>query len=317
MDLTILALQADSITAPVLPGGSRNAFLAAGVVYLMIVLAGMIAAFLLCDRLRSGSLCWDARLARIRNRPWGWREAGFLALLLGAAQVAVMLLVMLAPHAFSALSRALNAAGLPADWLGYDAPDWTLFLVQILVFHILGLSAIGVMVRRKKDAALGAFGAGRPGLIRQVGTGVLFYLASLPFVLFGAVVCRVVLYLFGVPSDTQGVIEIFIAAPAGVRVALVLSAFVFAPLFEEALFRGIGLPLFTRRFGGGAAIVIVSALFAAMHFHLASFLPLFILAVSFSLAYVYTGSLVVPVVMHALFNGVNLVMVMLIAAGEQ
>jgi len=85
-----------------------------------------------------------------------------------------------------------------------------------------------------------------------------------------------------------------------------------APLFEEVIFRGILLPLVARRWGTAAAVVTVSALFAMVHFHLPSVVPLFVIAVAFSLGYVYSGSLLVPVAMHALFNGVNLVMLALL-----
>lgn len=315
MDLTFLALQAEQTAAPVLPGGNPRTFLFIAAIYLMLILAGMVLAFYLCDRLRSGRLSWEERLTRLKNRPWQWREAGFLALFLGMAEAMVAWLMMISAHIKSAVFNLLNAAGLPSSWIGFDASDWLLLLVQILFFHVLGLAAIVIMVRGKRCDAFGVFGAGQPGLLRQAGAGAVFYLASLPFVLFGAIVYNVVLYRFGVKPEPQGLLELLLAAPAGVRVVLVLSAFLIAPIFEEALFRGIGLPLFIRRFGGGAAIVMVSALFAGLHFHLSSFLPLFILAIAFSLAYVYTGSLVVPVVMHALFNGVNLGLVMLVAAG--
>jgi membrane protease YdiL (CAAX protease family) len=53
--------------------------------------------------------------------------------------------------------------------------------------------------------------------------------------------------------------------------------------------------------------VAVSVLFACIHFHLPSAGPLFAMAAAFALAYAYTGSVVVPAVMHALFNGGTLV----------
>jgi membrane protease YdiL (CAAX protease family) len=41
-------------------------------------------------------------------------------------------------------------------------------------------------------------------------------------------------------------------------------------------------------------------------------MPLFVIAVAFSLAYIYSGSIVVPMVMHGLFNGVNVAMLMIL-----
>ena len=315
MDLTFLALQTERLTSAVLPGGDQKTLLVLGVVYLVMILAGMILAFNFFDRLRTGHFDWDERLARLKNRPWHWKEAGFLALLLGTVQMIVMWLVMVASHVKTVLSSVMKEIDIRAGWLGVEAPDWFFVMIQILFFHVLGLAAIAIMVRRKPGVLAAAFGFGLPGIYGQIRTGAVFYLASLPFVLFGAIVYHLVLYRFGVQTDTQDVIGIFMTAPSGIRVALLFSAIVIAPVFEEALFRGIALPLFIRRFGGAAGIVMVSAVFAGFHFHLTSFLPLFILAVSFSLAYVYTGSLVVPAVMHALFNGVNLGLVVLLSSG--
>jgi uncharacterized protein len=96
------------------------------------------------------------------------------------------------------------------------------------------------------------------------------------------------------------------------RMYLMTLAVVLAPLFEEILFRGIGLPLVARKWGAAPAVVIVSLFFAAIHFHLPSMVPLFVIAAAFSLAYIHSGSIVVPIVMHGLFNGVNLVMLMML-----
>ncbi|MBI2438138.1 MAG: CPBP family intramembrane metalloprotease, partial [Lentisphaerae bacterium] len=93
--------------------------------------------------------------------------------------------------------------------------------------------------------------------------------------------------------------------------ALLGLAMIVAPVAEEALFRGMLLPLIMKRLGAGPAVLLSSALFALVHFHLPSFFPLFVLAAGLGLAYIYTGSLLVPIVMHALFNGMNLGLLLL------
>jgi len=77
------------------------------------------------------------------------------------------------------------------------------------------------------------------------------------------------------------------------------------------IFRGIMLSVFARAFGPAAGVVTVSLLFALLHWHVPSMVPLFIIGLGFSLAYMYTSSIVVPFVMHAAFNGVSLGMLML------
>ena len=94
----------------------------------------------------------------------------------------------------------------------------------------------------------------------------------------------------------------------GIRVYLTGVAVVVAPFFEELLFRGILLPAVAKRYGVGWAIVLVSLAFAGIHLHLPSLVPLFVMAVAFSLAYLHTGSILAPAVMHGLFNAVNILL---------
>ncbi len=54
------------------------------------------------------------------------------------------------------------------------------------------------------------------------------------------------------------------------------------------------------------AMLAVSTLFAVVHFHLPAVLPLFIIAMACSIAYVRTGSILVPIIMHATFNATTL-----------
>ncbi|MBV9126514.1 MAG: CPBP family intramembrane metalloprotease [Verrucomicrobia bacterium] len=99
------------------------------------------------------------------------------------------------------------------------------------------------------------------------------------------------------------------------RTAMIVAAVVIAPLVEEFLFRGYLYPIFRRYFGVMTGIFLNSALFAAMHVHLPSLAPLFVLAVCLTLAYEATGSLLVPMAMHALFNAFNVALLTLGVSG--
>ena len=79
-----------------------------------------------------------------------------------------------------------------------------------------------------------------------------------------------------------------------------------APVAEELFFRGLALPLLARRIGVAPAVAAVSGVFALLHFHVPSLAPLFVIGSAFSVAYLATGSLAVPIAMHAVFNAVNL-----------
>src|SRR5438874_13298805 len=77
---------------------------------------------------------------------------------------------------------------------------------------------------------------------------------------------------------------------------------VLAPAAEELMFRGYLYGVLKRYCGVFAATILSAAMFAAMHLNLASLPSLFVLALCFTVAYEVTGSLLVTISMHALFN---------------
>jgi len=95
-------------------------------------------------------------------------------------------------------------------------------------------------------------------------------------------------------------------ANGGAIAQIVFAGAVIAPLCEEFLFRGLFYPVFKRHLGAVASAVLTAALFAAFHLNLAALPSLFVLALCFTVAYEATGSLLVPMAMHALFNATTL-----------
>lgn len=81
-----------------------------------------------------------------------------------------------------------------------------------------------------------------------------------------------------------------------------LAAVVLAPISEEFVFRGYFYGTLKRYCGPVGSALLTAALFAAIHLNLQSLLSLFALALTLTVAYEATGSLLVPVTMHALFN---------------
>lgn len=94
------------------------------------------------------------------------------------------------------------------------------------------------------------------------------------------------------------------AVPALVLLLGSIRKVVLGPLVEEILFRGILLQLWARRFGVRAAVVASALCFALLHMDL---IGSFVFGVVMAALYVRTGSLLVPIVAHALFNAVVVV----------
>lgn len=75
-----------------------------------------------------------------------------------------------------------------------------------------------------------------------------------------------------------------------------------APIFEEVLYRGFLLPALTRFFPLSVALPLHAALFGMHHNSYRGLLPLSVLGFVWALLYVFSGNLVVPIVVHAMWN---------------
>jgi sodium transport system permease protein len=85
---------------------------------------------------------------------------------------------------------------------------------------------------------------------------------------------------------------------------LLLVLAVLPALCEELLFRGALLGLMRRSVGPILASVVVGLLFGALHLHLVRILPTGVLGILLCVAALRSGSLWVPVIIHALHNGI-------------
>ncbi len=87
-----------------------------------------------------------------------------------------------------------------------------------------------------------------------------------------------------------------------VKVLTYLTVAVGAPLMEELIFRGFLYGVAKRFTHWSYAAIGSSLFFAVVHGNVMSFLPLTLLGLLFAAAYEQTKNLLVPVVMHAVFN---------------
>jgi membrane protease YdiL (CAAX protease family) len=139
--------------------------------------------------------------------------------------------------------------------------------------------------------------------------GLGFFLAVLALPLtYGAKALTV--YLTASQEAPQALVQKFNAAVLGGDLRLVgliaLSACVIAPITEEVLFRGTFYPMLARGVGRGPASFACALFFGLVHDTFTDVPGLTILALCFTLAYELTGSLLVPIFMHATFNGLSL-----------
>jgi membrane protease YdiL (CAAX protease family) len=184
----------------------------------------------------------------------------------------------------------------------------TLLIGQTLLFHGFIILLTAVCLRARRLAWRTAFGAPDRPAWHGAAWGGILYLAAIPYFVVAALLYRLVLQALHIEAAPQDVVTVFFRPdiPLGIRIYMVVVGIALAPLAEEILFRGVVFPLVLQRLRPAAAIAFSAALFAWMHLHVPALVPLFVIATAFALGYLYTGSLLTPIVMHALFNAVNL-----------
>jgi membrane protease YdiL (CAAX protease family) len=172
-----------------------------------------------------------------------------------------------------------------------------------LQFVILTVGLIGFLAFRGINVWR-ALGLGQVSLPRVVLLGFGLILAAFPGVVLGSTLMQ--LWLNSSAQKQELVIlfeQVTKAADRAGIIQILVAGAIIAPVCEEFLFRGLFYPTFKRYLGSVPSALLTSALFAAFHLNLAALPGLFVLALCFVIAYEATGSLLVPMTMHALFNG--------------
>jgi uncharacterized protein len=172
-----------------------------------------------------------------------------------------------------------------------------IFTVTVVVVLVGFLKWRGIDIE-----ALGGFSKIR--FVRVVSTGTILLFFAYPLINLADIITQRTL---GSGSSRQSIVELFNGSQTiQQRITIIVLAVAVAPVAEEFVFRFFLYGVFRRYFGRLAGLILSALLFAAVHAHLPSFAPLFALAACFTLAYEWSGSILVPMSMHCLFNSLTL-----------
>jgi len=256
---------------------------------LVLLIAGAFLFLRLLWQWRRGicPLFTRASVGRLQARSWQ------------SADIVVLLLAIMLPMA-PALLAILETSG--------DAtatPPTTLQLVPYFLFYVLILAGVLLAARRTGMGVGAALGITRATLGSSMRTGLVLGLAMLPPVILTACLTEWALRGLGIPPDRQAVFDLLADPRVGAvtQALLVFVAVVAAPFAEEAVFRGVVFPVVLRSRRLFGTLLLVNVLFALLHLHPPSFFPLLAVGLCLSLGMLATGSLLTPIVMHAIFNG--------------
>jgi len=266
----------------------------AGLLATILLFGGVVADAYVLAMVVGRKVRWRERIQLLHARPWHWHDGVYLMLVLGTLFATMILGAQIMQRCCIILS---------------DNGERILMLSETVLMQVVAIATIEHLRRRHQRSCSEGFSIQPLSAARVVGQGVLFYLAMMPPIILAALATNLVLRHFGVPVESQDILKGFAdpAAPYWFRVYLIILAIACAPVVEELVFRGIALPIAARRASPTVAIVLVSLLFAVVHGHLPAMAPLFVVAVCLSLGYICSGTVLVPMIMHALFNTINLI----------
>ena len=119
-------------------------------------------------------------------------------------------------------------------------------------------------------------------------------------------------WIWGIHVADQGLVKFFLSpsCTVGLKVHIVLSILLEAPIVEEALFRGVIFRGFARSLPVPSAMAISGFLFAVVHMNAASFFGVWFLGLAFAWIYARTRTILAPILLHGLFNAFNLVLLL-------
>jgi len=272
--------------------------LTAGIISMIIITTGIVADCFIYSAHKKKKTDWREHFQQLRNRPWEYFDGIYIMLVLATIFAALILSTQILDKCGIALSATAESI---------------LILTETLVMHIITLAAIENLRRKYQCTYKECFSAPQTSILKTLKQGLIFYLAIMPPVILAAMIAVSILQSLHIPMESQKILEEFVNpnAPFLLRTALVMLAIAAAPLMEEILFRGFALPIAAKHTSPAFAITAVSLIFAMIHFNLQAIAPLFVLAIGLSLSYIYTRNIIVPIIIHALFNTVSLILLTL------
>jgi membrane protease YdiL (CAAX protease family) len=177
-------------------------------------------------------------------------------------------------------------------------------LIANLLFTLFIVFFVAAFLKLRRIDIDSLAGFSKTSLKRALSTAVVLLLAATPLILVAEALTQ---NAFGSGSSRQEIVDLFNGSHTiSRRVMIIVLAVVVAPISEEFIFRFFLYGVVRRYFGIAVGVVFNSLLFAAAHTHLPSAAPLFVLGGCFTLAYEWSGSILVSMAMHSLFNSIQL-----------
>lgn len=146
----------------------------------------------------------------------------------------------------------------------------------------------------------------------SVSVGLKWLLLAYPTMIVASLLAQSLLGALGFERVIQEPIRLLLEADSRLELYLsIVGAVVLAPICEEVIFRGSLFRFLNQRVPLLASLLVSGVLFALPHSNLYNFTALVVIGVMLALAYRESGSLVSCITFHAVFNSINLALILL------
>ena len=183
---------------------------------------------------------------------------------------------------------------------------------QFLGYLAIAIIDIGLIVSLlafayvKFARRLKGLGLNPKTIIKDIPAAVINYVCVLPLVIAAVLIVEYVGRFLNFDLQTNEGLSVILDFPQlHFRILMFFFTIVLAPVFEELLFRGFFQSMirgYTEK--PWIAIFVTSAIFATLH-PMTHWPALFILSCCMGYAYEKSGSLFRSIIIHAIFNGIN------------
>lgn len=215
------------------------------------------------------------------------------------------------------------------QWLSADLQDWQRAFLFNLIYcfgAIVVIAVIIFLVRASFARKLKGFGLNVRSIHKDFFAAFVNLFAVWPLMM-AAITLTMLIGKFVVGPEYQisqhEQLEMITAHPQVLlRILIVVVAVVIAPVLEEMIFRGLFQTVIRSFFESREtglevrncawkAILISSGLFSMVHGNVTHWPALFLLGVCLGYAYEKSGSLFRPIFIHAFFNAITIIFVLL------
>jgi len=215
---------------------------------------------------------------------------------------------------FAIWMAAISLAQITTEKFFTNLPDWQIELVNISIFCAAAVFAIFVtlfLARKHFYYKLKGFGLNLRTAPADFAIALLNLIAAWPVVLLAIIITifagkMIVGPNFNLHQHDQ-LITLTENPQLSLRIIIIITAVLIAPIFEEMLFRGLFQSVilsYTAR--PWIAIFLSAWLFAIVHPYSEHWPALFVLGVFLGYSYEKSGSLLRPIFIHLLFNAASI-----------